>query len=245
MLPPSEAAIARFLSETSSTRDRALLYLTITDGNADRAVAIFKRKPYEGVRTVHSRPASQFRRHLANDPIGYEDEDGVIHLETSTDDEGDDEGDDDGDDEGDDDGDDEGDDEGNDKGDDEAEDKIVVKATKKAGRRKRGAADRDATYEPEEIRTRSDKLSRTRRGKLPSLRNRSHRSRHARNLGAPGFKSLGVADNGKSISSRKPKSLTRVERLPSKIQDPRLRPRNKLITYGSPKKRVAREYYPC
>lgn len=216
-MPPSERAIALFLSQTSSTRNRALLYLTITDGNADHAVALFNSKPDESFRAALSRPAAQFRRPLANEARGYEDKYGVIHLETSTDNENE----------------------------DEAEGRIVAKATTKVGRRNRGAAARDSTYEPEEISTPLDQSSRTGRGKLPRLRNRGRHGRYARELGAPGVKSLGGADNAKSISDRKRKSLKRVERLPSKSQGPRLRPRNNLPTYGSPKKGVVGEYSLC
>ncbi|MCJ1346899.1 hypothetical protein MMC31_005119 [Peltigera leucophlebia] len=87
MMVPSERAIALFLSQTSSTRNRALLYIGITDGNVDDAVALFNSKPDETFRAAISRPVAQFRRPLANGAKGYEDKYGVIHLETSTDDE--------------------------------------------------------------------------------------------------------------------------------------------------------------
>lgn len=216
IMSPSERAIALFLSQTSSTRNRAILYLTITDGNADEAVALFNSKPNESFRAALSRPAAQFRRPLANDAKGYEDKDGLIHLETSSDGEAEDE--------------------------DAAEGKIVVKATTKVGRRNRGEADRDSTYEPEEIITSLDHLSRTGRDELPRLRNRGHRGRYAMELRAPRVKSLAGTDNAKSISARKLKSLKRVERLTPNSQGPRLRPRNNLPTYGSPKRRVVGEY---
>lgn len=91
MVPPSERDIALFLSQTSSTRNRALLYLGITNGNVDDAVSIFNRKPDESFRAAFLRPAGQFRRPLANGATGYEDKDGVLHLETFTEDESDDE----------------------------------------------------------------------------------------------------------------------------------------------------------
>ncbi|MCJ1349107.1 hypothetical protein MMC31_007343 [Peltigera leucophlebia] len=53
---PSERAIALFLSQTSSTRNRALLYIGITDGNVDDAVALFNSKPDETFRAAISRP---------------------------------------------------------------------------------------------------------------------------------------------------------------------------------------------
>lgn len=90
-MTPSERAIAVFLSKTSSTRNRAILYLGITDGNVDDAVALFKSKPDESFRAALSRSAVQFRRPLANGAEGYEDKYGVIHLETSTEDENDEE----------------------------------------------------------------------------------------------------------------------------------------------------------
>ena len=86
MISPSERAIAVFLSKTFSTRNRAILYLGITDGNVDDAVALFKSKPDESFRAALSRSAVQFRRPLAKEAEGYEDKYGVIHLETSTED---------------------------------------------------------------------------------------------------------------------------------------------------------------
>lgn len=86
MIPPSENAIALFLSRTSSNRNRAILYLGISDGNVDDAVALFNSKPDESFSAALSRSAVQFRRPLANGARGYEDKYGVIHLETPSED---------------------------------------------------------------------------------------------------------------------------------------------------------------
>lgn len=87
MMPPSDSAIDLFLSKVSSNRNRAILYLGITDSNVDHAVALFNSKPDASFRAAISRSAVQFRRPLANGAKGYEDKYGVIHLETSTEDE--------------------------------------------------------------------------------------------------------------------------------------------------------------
>lgn len=91
MMPPSERAIALFLSKVSSNRNRAILYLGITDSNVDDAVALFNSKPDASFRAAILQSAVQFRRPLANGAKGYEDKYGVIHLETSAEDETDDE----------------------------------------------------------------------------------------------------------------------------------------------------------
>lgn len=89
MMSPSERAIALFLSKVSSNRSRAILYLGMTDSNVDDAVALFNSKPDASFRAAISRSAVQFRRPLANGAKGYEDKYGIIHLETSTEDEND------------------------------------------------------------------------------------------------------------------------------------------------------------
>lgn len=91
MPPPSERAIALFLSQVSSNRNRAILYLGITDSNVDEAVALYNSKPDPCFLAAISRSGVQFRRPLANEEKGYEDKDGVIHLETSAEDEDDEE----------------------------------------------------------------------------------------------------------------------------------------------------------
>lgn len=91
MKPPSDRAIALFLSKVSSNRNRAILYLGITDSNVDDAVALFNSKPDASFLAAFSRSAVQFRRPLANGAEGYEDKYGVIHLETLTEDENDEE----------------------------------------------------------------------------------------------------------------------------------------------------------
>lgn len=90
-MPPSDRAIDLFLSRVSSNRNRAILYLGITDSSVDDAVALFNSKPDASFRAAISRSAVQFRRPLANGAKGYEDKYGVIHLETSTEDENDEE----------------------------------------------------------------------------------------------------------------------------------------------------------
>ena len=86
-MPPSDRAIALFLSRVSSNRNRAILYLGITDSNVDDAVALFNSKPDASIRAAISRSTIQFRRPLANGAKGYEDKYGVIHIETSAEDE--------------------------------------------------------------------------------------------------------------------------------------------------------------
>lgn len=88
-MSPSERAIALFLSKVSSNRSRAILYLGMTDSNVDDAVALFNSKPDASFRAAISRSAVQFRRPLANGAEGHEDKYGIIHLETSTEDEND------------------------------------------------------------------------------------------------------------------------------------------------------------
>lgn len=83
---PSERAIALFLSKVSSNRNRAILYLGITDSNVDDAVKVYNSKPDASFREAISRSAVQFHRPLANGAKGYEDKYGVIHLETSAED---------------------------------------------------------------------------------------------------------------------------------------------------------------
>ena len=283
-MPPSERAIALFLSRTSSTRNRALLYLGITDGNADNAVALFNSRTDESFRAALLRPAAQFRRPLANGAKGYEDKDGVIHLETFTDNESEDEvevvgaltG-----------------------GYEQSEvrdygenvhwdrdnkwskihepkftrptierpppgaptsghgkasgimrrsilgGKYPVESTKKGEKKNRRAADRDSTFEPEETSPPFNQTSQTGGGKPPQLRNRGHRGRYARELGVPGFRSLGEADSTKPISARTRTSLKKVGRLPKTIQSSCVRPRKNLPAYSSPKKRVTGMYSLC
>lgn len=88
-MPPSDRAIALFLSKVSSNRNRAILYLGITDSNVDDAAALFNSKPDATFCAAISRLAVQFRRPLANGAKGYEDKYGVIHIETSAEDEDD------------------------------------------------------------------------------------------------------------------------------------------------------------
>ena len=270
MMPPSEEAIALFLSQTSSTRNRALLYIGITDGNVADAVALFNCKPDESFRAVLSRPAAQFRRPLANGANGYEDKHGVIHLETFTDNESEDEievlG-------------------ALTRGQSEVSDygenlhwtkddrwskihqpkiirterpplgaaetrhcrasgtmrrsnlagKIAVEFTKKGRKKNRRAADRDSTFEPEEI-------DQTSQGALPKLRNRSHRGKYARELGVPGFRPNGWEDDTSPISARTRTSLKQFGRFPKRNQSSRARPRNNLPPTSSPKKRATGMY---
>lgn len=71
MMTLSEKTIALFRSRSSSTRNRALLYVGITDGNHYNAVALVNYKPNESFRAALSRPATQFRRSLAIGAKGY------------------------------------------------------------------------------------------------------------------------------------------------------------------------------
>ncbi|MCJ1349106.1 hypothetical protein MMC31_007342, partial [Peltigera leucophlebia] len=171
-------------------------------------------------------PAAQFRRPLAHGAKGYEDKYGVIHLETSTDDES----------------------EVRNSGEnvhwgsDNRLSKIhepkitrptiehpppgaptsghsktsgtmrhpMSVSTKKGGMKNRRAADRDSTFEPENS---------------PAF-NQTHRT--ARELGIPRFGSIRGADSTKPISARTRTSLKKVGRLPKTNQSSRVRPRKNL-----------------
>lgn len=254
MMSPSERAIALFLSRTSSNHNRAILYLGITDGNVDDAVALFNSKPDESFRVALSRSAIEFRRPLVNAAKGYEDKYGVIHLETSTEDE---------------------DDEevkvfGKEYGQNmicegkgihlitghpppraaiseygEVSEiinrsspggKIPIESTKQRGSKNRRALlHRDSTFEPEKNSASLHQASPTNHDKLPRRR---HRGRYARELKRLGFRALGTADDRNPISARTrgSASFKRVGSLPKNGQ--RSRPRNNLPPNNSPKTRV-------
>lgn len=80
MMTISENTIALLGSRTSSTRNRALLHVGITDGNVDNAVALFNCKPDESFWAALSWPAAQFRRSLANGAKGYWDKYRVLYT---------------------------------------------------------------------------------------------------------------------------------------------------------------------
>lgn len=217
MMPPSERSIALFLSRTSSTRNRALLYLGITDGNLDDAVALFNCKPDESFRAALSRSAAPFRRPLANGAKGYEDKYGVIHLQKNTDDEH------------------------------EKEVELVGASKcafdqggfQEYGENPRWGRDvRKTIHEPKVIRPTIKRSASggSRRSVIYEHEERGHRGRYARELGVPGFRPLRGEGDTKPISARTRTSLKQAARLSKLGQGSCLR--TTMPRARSPKKRV-------
>lgn len=89
----NDEAVAQFVSFTSSTAERAQQYLQLTDGNVQQAINIFFTNDGNDL----SGSSTSAQQHDSQQPLsppresrpsnrgqGYEDEDGVVHIDSDT-----------------------------------------------------------------------------------------------------------------------------------------------------------------
>ncbi len=92
-----ENAISQFISFTRSTPEVAVLYLRMVHGDVQEAVEIFRSNAHSSRDPSHSAlsslsqpseavtPPPHHRRQVSHGQLGYEDSNGVIHLDPGTD----------------------------------------------------------------------------------------------------------------------------------------------------------------